>query len=83
MTTTEDECVANVTPYSRTRMTHPGAYSLEYQNMKQIVIGICLQWDYKNQRPKGKGILGTMYVLAMGDEEQGCRTPHSHYQVYV
>jgi hypothetical protein len=79
----EDECVADFTLCSRTRLTYTGACSLEYQNIKKVVIETLLQWDCKNQRYKGKGRVGTIRAFAAGDEEQGRGTLHGHWQVYV
>ncbi len=40
-----------------------------------------LRWDTKTQSSKGKGILST--VLAGADEEQGCKTLHQHWQIWI
>ena len=79
----ENDCVADFTLRSKTRLTYPGACSLEYQNIKKIVIETLLQWDCKKQKSKGKGILGTTRAFAPGDEEQGRGTLHSHWQVFI
>ena len=42
-----------------------------------------LQWDSKKQEPKGKGILGRVIAFTPAHEEQGQRTLHSHWQVWV
>ena len=42
-----------------------------------------LQWDSKKQEPKGRGILGRVIAFAPAHEEQGRRTLHSHWQVWV
>jgi len=79
----ENDCVADFTLRSKTRLTYPGACSLEYQNIKNIVIETLLQWDCKKQKAKGKGILGTTRAFAPGDEEQGRGTLHGHWQVFI
>jgi hypothetical protein len=63
-----DDCVADFNFHFNTRHTYPGACSLEYQNIKKLVIEILLQWDTKNQRSKGKGVVGTIRAFAEGDE---------------
>ena len=60
------------------RLTYPGACSLEYQNIIQILIEDILQWDQKKQIAKGRGILGTVKSFAPADEEQGHKILHSH-----
>ena len=79
----KNDCVADFTLHSKTRLTYPGACSLEYQNIKKIVIKTLLQWDRNKQQSKGKGILGTTRAFAPGDEEQGHGTLHSHWQVFI
>ena len=64
-------------------MAYPGACSLEYQSQVQILIQYLLQWDSKTQKAKGKGILGSTLAFALADKEQGRRTLHSHWQVWV
>ena len=56
---------------------------MEYQQVIQIFIDCMLQWDSKKQEPKGKGILGRVIAFAPAHEEQGRRTLHSHWQVWV
>lgn len=56
---------------------------MEYQNLKQIIIETLLQWDTKNQKAKGKGILGLVLAFAPADEEQGRYTLHSHWQIWL
>ena len=41
-----------------------------------------LQWD-KNQRPKGDGIFGQVVAFVPAHEEQGRKTLHSHWQIWV
>ena len=42
-----------------------------------------LQWDLQKQVAKGKGVLGTVKAFAPADEEQGRKTLHSHWQIWV
>ncbi len=42
-----------------------------------------LKWDTKTQSSKGKEILGTVLAFTGADEEQGCKTPHQHWQIWV
>jgi hypothetical protein len=64
-------------------MTYPGAFSLEYQQAIEIFINCMLNWDPKKQQPKGKGIFGRALAFAPAHEEQGRRTLHSHWQIWV
>ena len=64
-------------------MKYPGACSLEYQNVKKIIIETLLQWDDKKEEAKGVGIVGTTKAFVPADEEQGRGTLHSHWQIWV
>ncbi len=42
-----------------------------------------LQWDVTKKTTKGKGILGTVVAFSAADEEQGRKTLHRHWQIWV
>ena len=42
-----------------------------------------LRWDTKTQSSRGKGVLGTLLAFFGADEEQGCKTLHRHWQIWV
>ncbi len=42
-----------------------------------------LRWDTKTLSSKGKGILGTVLAFAGAVEEQGRKTLHQHWQIWV
>ncbi len=42
-----------------------------------------LRWDTKTPSSKGKGILGTVLAFSGADEEQGRKTLHQHWQIWV
>ncbi len=65
------------------RMSNPGACSLEFQNVMQILTECLLKWDIKTQLSKRKGILGTVIAFAGADEEQGHKTLHRHWQIWL
>ncbi len=65
------------------RIKYPGACSLQFQSVMQILTECFLKWDTKRQSSKGKGILGTVLAFAGADEEQGRKTLHQHWQIWV
>jgi hypothetical protein len=65
------------------RNNNPGACSLEFQSVMQILTECLLKWDTKTQTSKGKGILSTVIAFAGTDEEQGHKTFHQHWQIWV
>ncbi len=42
-----------------------------------------LQWDVTKKTSRGKGILETVVAFSAGDEEQGRKTLHCHWQIWV
>ncbi len=42
-----------------------------------------LKWDTKIKTWTGKGILGTVQAFAGTDKEQGQKTLHQHWQIWV
>ena len=49
----------------------------------QILTECMLKWDIKSKSSTGKGILGTVRAFAGTDKEQGCKTLHQHWQIWV
>ena len=49
----------------------------------QILTECMLTWDTKTKTSKGKGIVGTVWAFAGADEEQGWKTLHRHWQIWV
>ncbi len=49
----------------------------------QILTECMLKWDIKSKSSTGKGILGTVRAFAGADEEQGRKTLHRHWQIWV
>lgn len=80
---TEAACFADFRLRERCRITYPGACSLEYENIMQILVEELFRWDRINQVSKGRGVLGTVEAFGKPDEEQGRGTLHSHWTVWI
>jgi hypothetical protein len=50
----EEKCLADFVLQRDTRLQYPGACSLEFQSVMQILTKCMLRWDTKKQSPKGK-----------------------------
>jgi hypothetical protein len=72
----EEDCLANFVLRKDARLNNPGACSLEFQSVMQILTEHKLIWDTKTKTSTGKGILGTVRAFAGTDEEQGQKTLH-------
>ena len=79
-----EECLIDFRVRSKIRKTYPGACSLEYQNVMQIITEHLLKWDAENQCSLGYGILGDVQAFARADEEQGRGSSlHAHWNIFV
>jgi hypothetical protein len=72
----EEDCLADFALSKDARLNNPGACSLEFQSVMQILTEHMLKWDTKTKSSTGKGILGTVRAFAGTDEEQGQKTLH-------
>ena len=65
----EDNCIIDFNLCKKNRLTYPGACSLEYQFLMRIFVQDLFLCNPVHQVSKGKGILGTVIVFALADEE--------------
>jgi hypothetical protein len=65
------------------RIKYLGACSLEFQSVMQFLTECLLKRDTKKHTSKGKGILRTVLAFAGADEEQGRKTLHHYWQIWV
>jgi hypothetical protein len=70
----EEDCLADFVLRKGEKLNNPGAYSLKFQSVMQILTERVLKWDTKTKTSTGKGILGTVRAFAGADEEQGQKT---------
>ncbi len=72
----EEDCIADFVLQKDARFKNPGACSLEFQSVMQILTECLLRWDNKTRASKGKGILGTVKAFTATNEEQARKTLH-------
>jgi hypothetical protein len=72
------KCILDFNLRKKDRLMYPGASSLVYQHLMQIVTKCLLGWDPKTQTGK-IAIMGKLLAWAYADEEQGRKTLHSHW----
>ena len=61
----------------------PGACSLEFESIMQVVIEHLFGWNIKKQMSKGRGIFGVAEAFGGSTEEQNRATLHEHMIVHV
>lgn len=79
----EEECLADFVIRKKTRLEYPGACSLEFQSVMQILTHCLLKWDTQKRKSTGQGILGTVLAFFGAYEEQGRKTLHCHWQIWT
>ena len=77
-----DDCKASFNVRKNARSDYPGACSLVYQHLMQIVTECLIGWDPKTQSGR-QGVFGVPIAYSRTDEEQGRKTLHSHWQVWI
>ena len=83
LNSSDKECLADFEICQKVRITYPGACSLEYESIMQILVEDLLQWDMKKQKAKQPGVVGTVEAFGPADKEQGRGTLHSHWQIWI
>ena len=71
-----EACLADLKMRKHIRATYPGACSLEYQNIIDIVKTVLIGWDDK-KKIGSKGIFGIPLAFVDSAEEQGRKSLHS------
>ena len=77
---TQEECIVDLNFRKTSRLKYPGACSLEFQSILQIVIHCIIGWDV-HKHEGSQGIFGIPEAYAVAVEEQGRKTLHAHIQV--
>jgi len=78
----EGVCIKDFTERKEIRLEYPGACSLNFQSVEQIVLEVLLGWDSKEQRGTEDGIMGELEAWGMAVEEQARKTLHSHWLLW-
>jgi hypothetical protein len=65
------------------RVQHPGLCAEEYQRLMQLVIKHFFNWDTESGKSKGTGLFGEVLAWCLATEEQGRKSLHGHYLVYI
>ena len=65
------------------RVQYPGLCAVEYNRIVTNVIRNLFNWDVEKQQSTGTGLFGTILGYALATEEQGRKTLHGHFLVFV
>lgn len=65
------------------RSTYPGLCAEEYDRIVTLVIEHLFQWDPSTHKAKGVGICGELQAWCLATEEQGRKTLHGHFLLFL
>ena len=65
------------------RTSYPGFCAEEYHRIMTNVIKHLFQWDVKKQESTGQGCFGKLLAWCQATEEQGRKTLHGHFLLFV
>ncbi len=65
------------------RAKHPGLCAEEYQRIMELVIKHFFKWDTNTQESNDVGLFGNVIAWCLATEEQGRKSLHGHYLVFI
>jgi hypothetical protein len=68
---------------SEARVKFPGLCAEEYEHIVILVIKHLFNWDMEKQQSNGIGIFAEISAFVLATEEQGRKTLHGHFLVFV
>jgi len=78
----DDECFLDLKFRAKSRLAFPGICSLEFQSVMEFLWKYIIGWD-KNEQKGKNGIFGVPIAVCEADEEQGRKTLHSHWLIWI
>jgi len=64
-------------------MLYPGLCAEEFIAITETFVKDVLRWDVKTQKNTGQGLFGTTQAFTQATEEQGRKTLHAHFLVWI
>jgi hypothetical protein len=80
---TDDQILIDYKIRRDVRFQHPGLCAEEYQRIVHLIIKHLFNWDMANQRSNGMGLFAEVEAFALATEEQGRKTLHGHFLIFV
>ena len=80
---TDNQIIADFKLRSELRVKHPGLCAEEYEHIVKLVIKHLFNWDTEEQKSNGKGLFAEILAFTLATEEQGRKTLHGHFLLFV
>ncbi len=78
----DEECVLDLAVREKIRTSYPGLCSLDFQSLMDFMWKFLIGWDVEKMEGR-HGIFGKPIAACETDEEQGRKTLHSHWLVWI
>ena len=79
----DDDIFAKFKVRERVREQHPGLCAEEYNRIMKLVIKHLFDWDEEKQCSTGNGLFGELLAWCLATEEQGRKTLHGHFLLFL
>ena len=80
----DEECIGEWNLRKNDRMNYPGASARDFDVVSKIAIRYIIGWDEKQNKPTEEGgVFGRLDAYTMAVEEQGRKTLHGHFLLWV
>jgi hypothetical protein len=79
----DSDILADFKIRQQTRTEFPGLCAEEYRRIMDLVIKHIFQWDEDKQESTGVGLFGELVAWCAATEEQGRKTLHGHFLLFV
>jgi hypothetical protein len=78
-----EDILADFNIRQQVRTEYPGLCAEEYRRVMDAVIKHVFQWNEDEQKPTGVSLFGELLAWCLATEEQGRKTLHGHFLLFV
>jgi hypothetical protein len=78
-----EDILADFNIRQQARTDYPGLCAEEYRRIMDAVIKHVFQWDEDARKPSGVGLFGELLAWCLATEEQGRKTLHGHFLLFI
>ena len=80
---TDEDLLFRFEQRSRDRTDYPGLGAEDFMAITECFIREVLNWDVEKQEPRGVGLFGLIEAIAQATEEQGRKSLHAHFLLWI
>jgi hypothetical protein len=80
---TDEEVILDMNIRREARVSFPGLCAEEYMRIVDLVIRIIFNWDSENKCSMGPGLFSEILAWCLATEEQGRKSLHGHFLLFV